>query len=91
LDIDQFDSRQALHNMNSHIQRRTDELELRIRTGTEEVKLHVDRSIGEPWDQKPLRFVDAIGRRYPVPLELCQRFEVFATIWYLSIQHFAKV
>jgi hypothetical protein len=47
-----------------------------IQTGAKQLKLHMKNTFEEPWDQKPIRFQDAIGRRYPVPLEICGTFEV---------------
>lgn len=42
----------------------------------QELATHIDRSLDEPWDQRPMRFQDAKGRRYPIPLEVCSTFEV---------------
>ncbi|KAJ5934240.1 hypothetical protein N7466_003787 [Penicillium verhagenii] len=56
-----------------------------MQNGTKQLKLHVDNTFQEPWDQKPIRFQDAIGRRYPVPLEICGTFEVaFESFLYSS-------
>ena len=41
-----------------------------------EITTQISRSLDEPWDQRPMKFQDAIGRRYPVPLEVCNTFEV---------------
>lgn len=54
----------------------TENLRLQMQTETELFKLHMKDALDEPWDQKPIRFQDAIGRRYPVPLEICGNFEV---------------
>lgn len=40
-----------------------------------DLKAHITSSL-DPWDQKPMQLQDALGRRYPVPLEVCSSFEV---------------
>lgn len=40
-----------------------------------DLKAHITSSL-EPWDQRPMQLQDAVGRRYPVPLEVCSSFEV---------------
>ena len=73
-----FDStshREALLDLNGRVQRGTENLSMEIRRGMEEVKLQISPAIDEPWDQKPIRFQDAIGRRFPVPLEVCRTFK----------------
>lgn len=55
-----------------------------MQNGTKQLKLHMDNTFQEPWDQKPIRFQDAIGRRYPVPLEICGTFEVTLESFYYS-------
>jgi len=47
-----------------------------VRMGNEDIKLQINATLNEPWDQKPIRFQDATGRRYPIPLEVCKTFEV---------------
>lgn len=47
-----------------------------VRVGNEDIKLQIYAALGEPWDKKPIRFQDAIGRRYPIPLEVCKTFQV---------------
>lgn len=42
---------------------------------SQDLKAHITRSL-EPWDQKPMQLQDALGRRYPVPLEVCSSFDV---------------
>lgn len=44
--------------------------------GNEEVKLSIYAAIDEPPDQMPIKFRDASGEKYRVPLNLCQNFEV---------------
>ncbi|KAJ0423009.1 hypothetical protein BJY00DRAFT_63191 [Aspergillus carlsbadensis] len=44
------------------------------------VRSHIERSLPEPWDQRPVGFQDAIGRRYPIPLEVCGTFEGFIDV-----------
>ncbi|KAH0545424.1 hypothetical protein FGG08_000565 [Glutinoglossum americanum] len=46
-----------------------------LRTDKEGVNTPIYPALDEPWDQKPIRFQDAIGRRYPIPLEVCGTFE----------------
>jgi hypothetical protein len=41
-----------------------------------DVSVSVSKAIDEPWDQRPIRFVDALGRRYPLPLEACKPVKV---------------
>ncbi|KAI0141926.1 hypothetical protein BJ166DRAFT_597302 [Pestalotiopsis sp. NC0098] len=41
---------------------------------SQDLKTHITRSL-EPWDQKPMQLQDALGRRYPVPLEVCSSFD----------------
>jgi hypothetical protein len=42
---------------------------------SQDLKAHITNTL-EPCDQKPMRFQDALGRRYPVPLEVCSTYEV---------------
>ncbi|KAJ5929029.1 hypothetical protein N7454_006877 [Penicillium verhagenii] len=63
-----------MHTINSQAMQN---LHQEMQNGTKQLKLHVDNTFQEPWDQKPIRFQDAIGRRYPVPLEICGTFEGF--------------
>src|SRR6266568_1869981 len=50
-----------------------------------DIRSQVNRAIEEPWDQKPIRFQDAIGRRYPLPLEVCRTLEVHCFAYFNSI------
>ncbi|KAF2998041.1 hypothetical protein E8E14_004291 [Neopestalotiopsis sp. 37M] len=45
---------------------------------SQDLKAHITNTL-EPWDQKPMRFQDALGRRYPVPLEVCSTYEGFVS------------
>jgi hypothetical protein len=49
---------------------------------SEDIKVHISRSLDEPWDQRPIRFQDAIGRRYPIPLEVCSTFDVSLNVFH---------
>ncbi|KUM56572.1 hypothetical protein ACN42_g10641 [Penicillium freii] len=64
---------QAMQDLQQQVRDGTHCLNLQVQTGTEQLKLHMD-TLQDPWDQKPIRFQDAIGRRYPVPLEGFQDF-----------------
>jgi hypothetical protein len=55
---------------------RTSNLSALLHQETEGIKLHISEALSEPWDQKPIYFQDAIGRRYPVPLEAAGDFDV---------------
>ncbi|OQE08259.1 hypothetical protein PENVUL_c010G06890, partial [Penicillium vulpinum] len=65
----------TMHTLNS---RAMQGLQHEMHNGAKQLKLHIDNTFQEPWDQKPIRFQDAIGRRYPVPLEICGTFEGFS-------------
>jgi hypothetical protein len=47
--------------------------------------MQISTGIDEPWDQKPMRFQDCVGRRYPVPLEVCSTFEASLFTYYWAI------
>lgn len=49
---------------------------MQTRYCSQELTMHISRSLDEPYDQRPMKFQDALGRRYPVPLEVCGTFEV---------------
>lgn len=59
-------------------------LELQISEATDQLKVEISRGIEQPWDNKPLRFQDALGRRYPIPIEICGSFEV-STLSYIVL------
>lgn len=69
-------SRQAIQDLGDQVQQHTESLSLQVRQETQEIKMHIDSSLEDPWDAKPINFQDATGRRYPVSLELCQKFDV---------------
>ncbi|KAG9253978.1 uncharacterized protein F5Z01DRAFT_687413 [Emericellopsis atlantica] len=50
---------------------------IQTRYCSREITAQISRSLDEPWDQKPMKFQDALGRRYPVPLEVCGTFKGF--------------
>lgn len=51
-------------------------LSSQMQTVNEEVKLSIYAAIDEPPDQMPIKFRDATGEKYRVPLNLCRNFEV---------------
>lgn len=51
-------------------------LSSQMQTVNEEVKLSIYAAIDEPPDQMPIKFRDATGEKYRVPLNLYQNFEV---------------
>lgn len=65
-----------MQNLSRLVQEGNDDLHTRLFSYTEEVKLQICARLDEPWDQKPIRFQDAIGRRYPIPLEVAKTFQV---------------
>ncbi|OQE45001.1 hypothetical protein PENCOP_c002G03614 [Penicillium coprophilum] len=68
---------QNMQHLQQQMRDGTQSLNLQLQAGTEQLKLHIDNVVQDPWDQKPIRFQDATGRRYPVPLEVCGTFEGF--------------
>lgn len=62
--------------MKQDFHRGSKNLELQISEATDQIKVEISRGIEQPWDNKPLRFQDALGRRYPIPIEICGSFEV---------------
>ncbi|KAH8693473.1 hypothetical protein GQ44DRAFT_832694 [Phaeosphaeriaceae sp. PMI808] len=66
---------QAMQDVSQQFQKGNDRLALHLQNSTEEVKLRIGAALDDPWDQKPIRFQDAIGRRYPIPLEVCKSFQ----------------
>jgi hypothetical protein len=70
---------QAVRDLQQEVQSGTVGLGQRMQTSTALITSHIDMALSEPWDQKPIRFQDAIGRRYPVPLEVCGTFEVHSS------------
>ncbi|KAE8452606.1 hypothetical protein EG329_013865 [Mollisiaceae sp. DMI_Dod_QoI] len=65
----------AVQDLGQEIQASQQGLVQQVRMGTEDIKLQISAALNEPWDQKPIRFQDAIGRRYPIPLEVCKTFQ----------------
>ncbi|KAI6778145.1 uncharacterized protein J7T54_007191 [Emericellopsis cladophorae] len=51
---------------------------IQTRYCSREITAQISRSLDEPWDRKPMKFQDALGRRYPVPLEGFMNFLQFA-------------
>ncbi|KAM6513474.1 hypothetical protein FALCPG4_015890 [Fusarium falciforme] len=70
-------NRRAIEDLKAEVQRQTNGLSSQMEQGKQEVKTCIYAAIDEPWDRKPIRFQDATGRRFPVPLEICQHFEDF--------------
>ncbi|KAH8802517.1 hypothetical protein F5884DRAFT_836489 [Xylogone sp. PMI_703] len=68
---------QTIQGLEQRMQAGSRNVSLQMQTGTELIKLHIDTALQESWDQKPIRFQDAVGRRYPIPLEVCGTFEGF--------------
>jgi hypothetical protein len=66
----------AMRCLERRVKSQAEHLSLQLRTNTG-VNLQINNAVEEPWDQKPIRFQDAIGRRYPLPLEVCGTFEVW--------------
>ncbi|KAI1101452.1 hypothetical protein F4804DRAFT_9849 [Jackrogersella minutella] len=79
-------NRQAIERMKEDAQRQTDALSLQLEQSRQDVKLCLSATIQEPWDHKPLEFQDAIGRKFPIPLEACQTFEDFCDILHFSFK-----
>ncbi|KAK3302777.1 uncharacterized protein B0T15DRAFT_314824 [Chaetomium strumarium] len=69
--------RQTIDDLGASGERGNRRLARQLHQSKEEVKYHIYAAIDEPWDQKPIRFQDAMGRRFPVPLEICRRFSDF--------------
>ncbi|RYP51327.1 hypothetical protein DL768_003331 [Monosporascus sp. mg162] len=69
-------NRQVIEGLKAEVEQRASALSAQVEQGKEEVKLHIYAAIEEPFDHKPIRFQDASGRRFPVPLGICQRFKV---------------
>jgi len=67
--------RSTLSHVRSDIQNNHGQLVLQIQQATSQVMV-VCRGLDDPPDQKPIQFRDALGRRFPVPLEVCAKFEV---------------
>jgi hypothetical protein len=81
-----------MRDLQQEVQSGTVGLGERMETSTALITSHIDMALSEPWDQKPIRFQDAIGRRYPVPLEVCGTFEVHSSLrlFCLTIQKMLK-
>lgn len=68
-----------MQNLDLHLTAEARDLSLQLQRNTDDIQSQFNRAIEEPWDQKPIRFQDAIGRRYPLPLEVCRTFEVIGS------------
>ena len=75
LSKDLISSRREIRELNDQVVKRTDNLSALLHQNTE-VKMRLCTVLSEPWDQKPIYFQDAVGRRYPVPLEAVRNFNV---------------
>ncbi|KAH8706170.1 hypothetical protein BGZ61DRAFT_449504 [Ilyonectria robusta] len=69
--------RQAIEDLKAGIQQQMTGLSSQMQTVNEEVKLSIYAAIDEPPDQMPIKFRDATGEKYRVPLNLYQNFEDF--------------
>lgn len=70
----------ASKEMKQDLHRGSKNLELQISEATDQLKVEISRGIGQPWDNKPLQFQDALGRRYPIPIEIVGSFEVYSPL-----------
>lgn len=75
----------AVQNLDQRLTTEARDLSLQLQRNTNDIRSQVSRTIEEPWDQKPIRFQDAIGRRYPLPLEVCRTLEVHCFAYFNSI------
>lgn len=69
--------RQGIRELNNQIVQHTGNLSTIFRQEAEGIKIQLDTALSISWDQKPIYFQDAIGRRYPVPLEAVEYFDVW--------------
>jgi hypothetical protein len=67
---------EAMQVLESHITKEAKEITLQLQKGAQDVKQEISKVIDGPWDQKPIQFQDAIGRKYPIPLEVCATYDV---------------
>jgi hypothetical protein len=70
------DNRSAIQNLGEEVQQGNQQLTAAIRTGVQAITTSIPQSVEEPWDQKPIRFQDGLGRRYPLAVEICVEFAV---------------
>ena len=69
-------NREALIAIRSEISKGNDNVSLQIQQQALCFETNVISTIQWQGDQQPIKFQDAIGRRYPVTLELCKNFDV---------------
>ena len=62
--------------LESHVTKEVQEMTLQLQKNSQDIKQEISRVIDDPWDQKPIRFQDAVGRKYPMPLEVCATYDV---------------
>ncbi|KAJ2992727.1 hypothetical protein NUW58_g2069 [Xylaria curta] len=67
----------ALRNVRVELAQVNNDVSQEIQKTAQSLQLHVTSSLSLPYDQQPIKFQDALGRRYPVPLELCSDFQSF--------------
>lgn len=59
---------------------------IQTRYCSQELTMDIHRSLDEPWDQRPIKFQDGLGRCYPIPLEVCGTYAV-SFLGALTSQH----
>ncbi|KAI0429140.1 hypothetical protein F5Y09DRAFT_268839 [Xylaria sp. FL1042] len=73
--IQQDIQRNTLNNVKAELVQVKNDVSQEIRGTAQSLQLHVTSSLSWSYDQRPIKFQDALGRRYPVPLELCHDFQ----------------
>ncbi|KAK7745216.1 hypothetical protein SLS62_009845 [Diatrype stigma] len=76
----------AIDELKADMQRHVVSLASQVGQGTEEIKTQIYAAIDEPFDHKPIQFQDARGRRFSVPLEICQSFEDFCDFLHFTFK-----
>ncbi len=66
----------ALNNVRTELAQVNNNVTEEIQRTAQGLQLHVTSSLSWSYDQQPIKFQDALGQRYPVPVELCRDFEV---------------
>ncbi|KAI1329691.1 hypothetical protein F5Y16DRAFT_79227 [Xylariaceae sp. FL0255] len=69
--------RDSLDVIRKEMREASDTLSLEVRQQVDSIRCNVVATLQWPGDQQTIRFQDAIGRRYPVSLEICQTFKDF--------------
>ncbi|KAI1275893.1 hypothetical protein F5Y07DRAFT_399950 [Xylaria sp. FL0933] len=73
--IQQDIQRNALNNMKAELVQVNKDVSQEIQWTAQNLQMHVTSSLSWSYDQQPIKFQDALGRRYPIPLELCNNFQ----------------